>query len=75
MSDIPKNVKTWTFSDVASPATSTLFFSLAICFKFSAYSFDIFLIPSGRSLMNKTKSKGPKIEPCGTLEISSLVVE
>ena len=77
MSDISKNVKLdiWTFSDVASPATSTLFFSLAICFKFSAYSFDLFLIPSGRSLMNKTKSKWPKIEPCGTLEISSLVVE
>ena len=66
MSDIPKNVKSdmdifGHFRTWPPPATSTLFFPLAIYFKSSAYSFDIFLIPSGRSLMNKTKSKGPKI--------------
>ena len=50
----------------------TLSLASAISFKSSANNLVTFLTLSGKSLTQRTKSKGPKTEPCGTPERTSL---
>ena len=59
-------------SDNKSLSIDTLSLASPISFQSSANNFVTFLTLSGRSLTKRIKSKGPKTEPCGTPERTSL---